>query len=873
MQKIFFILFFYLIFINAHSNEQFNFDVTEIEILDNGNKFLGSKRGVITTNEGITINANEFEYDKKQNILIAKGNVEIQDNTRNYYILTEKIIYKKNEEIIFTKDGSEAYNLNNEIKITAEEFIYNLPLNIIFAEKNVILEDKLENVVIYSDKISYSRNNEEITTEGKTSAKVHSKYNFKGEDVIFLKNSMVLSSDKESVITDKLNLYKLDKFKYSIKREELKGENILISTNYNLPNNDKFYFSSAILNLKTNDFIAKDTTIKIHKNIFNNTDNDPRIKGVSSQKDGQITTINKGIFTSCKETDDCPPWSIQAEEIKHDRDKKQMNYKKAFLKVYDIPVLYFPKFFHPDPTVKRQSGLLKPTLNNSNILGSSVTLPYFRAISNNKDFTFSPTIFDSKTLSFQNEYRQKNKNSYLIADIGFVKDYTSPVLKKEKNLFHLFTEFDFDLNFENFLNSQFFLSIEKVTNDTYLKVFDTHITKSNLRPDNLDILNNEAKLTLNHEKYNFETGIETFENLQLSNTDRFQYILPYYNYDQNLKQNYFDGLLSFTSSGSNSLNETNNLKSNIINDLTFDSRNYITNSGFKNNLNLNIKNLNSIGKKNSEYKSSPQIEFAGLLTLNTSYPLIKKTNKYKNILTPKASFRFNPNDMKDYSSSENKIDINNIFSNNRLGFNDTLESGRSLTIGLDYEKEKEKDLTNINNYFAFKLATVLRDEEENFVPKKTTINRKSSNIFGSANSIINDNLNFNYNFAIDNDFKTFEYNEFNATLNINNLITKFNFIEENGEMGDSNIIENSFEYSVDKNNSLSFKTRRNRKLNLTEYYDLVYEYKNDCLTAGIKYKKSYYEDRDLKPTENLLFTITLFPLTTYEYDARGIINN
>ena len=25
------------------------------------------------------------------------------------------------------------------------------------------------------------------------------------------------------------------------------------------------------------------------------------------------------------------------------------------------------KFFHPDPTVKRQSGLLKPQLNNSNI--------------------------------------------------------------------------------------------------------------------------------------------------------------------------------------------------------------------------------------------------------------------------------------------------------------------------------------------------------------------------------------------------------------------------------------------------------------------------------------------------------------------------
>ena len=72
---------------------------------------------------------------------------------------------------------------------------------------------------------------------------------------------------------------------------------------------------------------------------------------------------------------------------------------------------------------------------------------------------------------------------------------------------------------------------------------------------------------------------------------------------------------------------------------------------------------------------------------------------------------------------------------------------------------------------------------------------------------------------------------------------------------------------------LNLKLDRNRKINLTEYYDLVYEYKNDCLTAGIKYKKSYYQDRDLKPNEDLFFTITLFPLTTYEYDANDLIEN
>ena len=56
----------------------------------------------------------------------------------------------------------------------------------------------------------------------------------------------------------------------------------------------------------------------------------------------------------------------------------------------------FSKIFHPDPSVERQSGLLKPTLNNSNLLGSSLTLPYFKVISENKDFTFAPTWFDNK---------------------------------------------------------------------------------------------------------------------------------------------------------------------------------------------------------------------------------------------------------------------------------------------------------------------------------------------------------------------------------------------------------------------------------------------------------------------------------------------
>ena len=179
----------------------------------------------------------------------------------------------------------------------------------------------------------------------------------------------------------------------------------------------------------------------------------------------------------------------------------------------------------------------------------------------------------------------------------------------------------------------------------------------------------------------------------------------------------------------------------------------------------------------------------------------------------------------------------------------------------DYKKETIEDM---NKYFEFKLATVFRDKEENFMPSNTTLNKKTSNIFGSISNNFSKNLNFKYNFAVDNNLDEIDYNDISTTISVNNFVSTFHYIKEIDDMGDQNFIKNNTSFEIDENNYFKFNTRRNRKINLTEYYDLVYEYKNDCLTAGIKYKKTYYEDRDLKPSEDLIFTITLFPITTFE---------
>ena len=918
---------------STYAAEVFNFDVTEVEIIEEGNKFLGKNGGTATSNDGAVIKANNFEYDKLRNILIAIGDVEIDDKKENIIITSQKITYFKNKEFIFSEGQSQAisegiiinadnfeYNkitnvmdangdvkidnksenyliytnnatylkneqlfltkgqsqaINEGIIIDADNFEYNKITNIINANGDVKIKDSINDYLILANDATYYKNLEKIITNGDTEAFIQSRYIINSKDVTYLHNDKILSSQHKSKIKDQdSQVYFAEKFNYSINEEIIKGEKFLIITNYNLPKSDKFFLEDGIINLKDKKFIAKDTKIKIHKDIFDNTENDPRIKGVSSKGDENITIISKGIFTSCKKNDTCPPWSIQSDIIKHDKIKKTLNYKNAVLKIYDFPVLYLPKFFHPDPSVKRQSGLLQPEINDSNVLGSSLTLPYFKVISENKDLTLTPIWFDTDTLMSSLEYRQENKNSNFLSDFAFVNNYQSYTTKKTNTLSHLFLKYNLDLSLENFNSSDLNISINKVSNDSYLNVFDQYITKSKLRPGNFSELTNNVVLNLDHENYNFETGVISYESLGTKKqSDRYQYVLPYYSFDKNISQNYFSGNVSFGSSGNNVLNNTNKLETNIINNITYNSLDFISNFGFKNNFGINLKNLNSVGKKSTKYKSSTQSELISLYNMDVSLPLIKESEISKNLLTPKLSFRFNPSDMKNYSTTGRTIDANNVWAINRLGLSDTYESGRSLTLGLNYSNERKDKLNQINNYFEMKLATILRDKEEKFIPNNSTLNRKNSNLFGSVTNKFSENIEIGYNFSLDNDLNTLEYNNIDTTISLNNIVTKFNFIEENGERGDSNIVGGSIAYNLDDKNFFSFETRRNRKLNLTEFYDLVYQYKNDCLTAGIKYKKTYYSDGDLRPTQNLLFTITLFPLTTYEYDADDLLKD
>ena len=60
----------------------------------------------------------------------------------------------------------------------------------------------------------------------------------------------------------------------------------------------------------------------------------------------------------------------------------------------------------------------------------------------------------------------------------------------------------------------------------------------------------------------------------------------------------------------------------------------------------------------------------------------------------------------------------------------------------------------------------------------------------------------------------------------------------------------------------SFETKRNLITNSAEFYNLSYEYINDCLRAGLIYRREFYTDSELEPENSLMFKITLTLLET-----------
>ena len=422
------------------------------------------------------------------------------------------------DKIITAKQGVKILS-GDEIIIDADNMKYNKEEKFLQANGNIIIRNKRENIEIKSDEITYDKNIEKIISSGNVEIKFNDNYTLATKEIIYLKNSGEILINYISKITDNYkNEIEISQLNYTTNNKLLKGKKVkLLDLEKNMYNFDK-----AIIDFSKNKIIADNVSIDFNKNIFGNPLNDPRLKGNYFLSDGKNSIIRKGVFTTCKKNDNCPPWQLKAREINHDKEKKIISYKDAWLEIYDKPVIYFPKFFHPDPTVKRQSGFLMPQLIDSSSLGLSFKLPYYNVISDNKDFTFTPRIFSENEGLFQNEYRQVNKNSKHIIDFSLKE-------KDSSSKTHFFSNSLTKLNMDMFDVSEIELNLEKTSDDNYLKTHDITSAINN----NQSLLNSFFIFRGSSRNMDLETKIESYEDLtEDKSSDKYEYIFPSYSFQK-----------------------------------------------------------------------------------------------------------------------------------------------------------------------------------------------------------------------------------------------------------------------------------------------------------------------------------------------------
>ena len=162
--------------------------------------------------------------------------------------------------------------------------------------------------------------------------------------------------------------------------------------------------------------------------------------------------------------------------------------------------------------------------------------------------------------------------------------------------------------------------------------------------------------------------------------------------------------------------------------------------------------------------------------------------------------------------------------------------------------------------FFYKPSSVEKKTEENKDnPSKSSLDQKMSDVVGKVSYNFSKIGEINYKFSLDHNLNDLNYNEVSTSLNFGMIGFNLDYLEEQNHVGNENYVRTGISLNLNDNNQLSFETKKNFKTESTELYNLSYQYINDCLTAGLVYRREFYEDNDVEQKDTLMFKITFLP--------------
>lgn len=282
------------------------------------------------------------------------------------------------------------------------------------------------------------------------------------------------------------------------------------------------------------------------------TQDKSRLTALKSERtNSELTEFQEVEYSPCKVcvSDHCKPdepinplWQIKADQVIHDQKQQKIIYRHARLEVKGIPVFYLPYFSHPDPKVKRKSGLLFPVYGVSKDLGMMLSQPVYYTIAPNRDLTLTPIITTKQGGIIAGEYRHRFYDGEAKIAGSYTRTHhlsqssTPPTLNGPRppkpDRWHFVGQTRYDMDEKQRLN----ININRASDTTYLSRYPIN----RQTPNFVQQKNLTSSVTFERFETDSYLGIRNFD-FQTDTPKTTPFVLPLANFHHQLKPDQWGG--------------------------------------------------------------------------------------------------------------------------------------------------------------------------------------------------------------------------------------------------------------------------------------------------------------------------------------------
>ena len=585
-----------------------------------------------------------------------------------------------------------------------------------------------------------------------------------------------------------------------------------------------------------------------------------RLAGTEAvRRNGNVTIVYKGVYSPCEvcteEGETTPLWQIKAFRVVHNQEEQRIIYEDAFFELFGIPIAYLPFFSRPDPTVEKQSGFLAPSFGSSSDLGTFLQVPYYLVIADNIDATIEPTSLSKQGILYETQYRHRLESGTVEINAAAIWPTDEVALTPAEENFRgsLFSHGDFQLN-ETW---SWGFRTELTSDDTFLRRFkisdktDLTTTVYTSAVDGPNLFTAEA--------FYFQGLLSTDDPRQTP------IIAPLLNYHYEYPQRLLGGTGTFDINAL-VLNRNDGADSRRLSlNLGWDAET-ITSTGEVYKLFADLRgdlyHTDNVVLDNGTL-SDPTAVARILPTLGAEWrwPLVRSGGTTRQVIEPIVQLIYAPNtgdraEIPDEDSLSFEFDTTNLFDTSRFAGLDRWESGSRANIGL-----RASIYGQDGGSASLEFGQTFRLRENHTFGTASGLRDQTSDYVGRISLVPSPNFSIDHRFRLDKDDLTFRRNEVDATARYGPVSGGFGyaFFDESlsAALGEREEITGYASYQFTDYWALSGSTRRDIQGQQTLSNNIGIQYRDECLTVGLAYNQSFTRDRDIEPTNSVLFTIVL----------------